>query len=176
MVSKTSRTVIAPALRSRILPQNSPRENLQVGSSGDETGLKRLGGLVLTRRLGESIMIGNAVEVQIVTLKTGSVRIKIVAPRSIAVHRREVFDAIQANPPVVEAAPSRTETVIERSNEKPGGLVLTRSVEESIMIGDEVEIKVVEVRPSTVKLRVSAPKTVAVHRREVFDSIRDSQS
>jgi carbon storage regulator len=146
---------------------------------GDEPTVRKLGGLVLTRHPGESIMIGEDVEVQVVGLKSGTVRIKIVAPRSIAVHRREVFDAIQANPTHPEEAPAALESAMAPAPARPGkslgGLVLTRSVQQSIMIGEEVEIIVVEVRATTVKLKISAPRTVVVHRREVFDAIRDGQ-
>lgn len=52
--------------------------------------------LVLTRRENESIMIGNEIEVKVLDLKDNQVKIGIVAPRSVAVHRREVYLAIQA--------------------------------------------------------------------------------
>mgnify|MGYP001119853415 CR=1 FL=1 len=52
--------------------------------------------LVLTRREDESIMIGDHIEVKVLSLKESQVKIGIVAPRSIPVHRREVYLAIQA--------------------------------------------------------------------------------
>ena len=52
--------------------------------------------LVLTRKENESIMIGNEIEVKILDLKDSQVKLGIVAPRSVAVHRREVYLAIQA--------------------------------------------------------------------------------
>jgi carbon storage regulator len=142
--------------------------------NGDDQGTKRLGGLVLTRHLDESIMIGDKVELQVVGIKSGTVRLKVVAPRSIPVHRREVFDAIRSRPTPQEVAPP-AEPIVPRPGKPQGGLVLTRSALQSIMIGDEVEIAVVEIRPSTVKLRISAPKSIAVHRREVFEAIRGGQ-
>jgi carbon storage regulator len=51
-------------------------------------------------------------------------------------------------------------------------LVLSRKVEESIMIGQDVEITVVEIRGDKVRLGIEAPKDVPVHRREVFDAIQ----
>lgn len=51
--------------------------------------------LVLTRRENESIMIGNEVEVKVLDLKDNQVKLGIVAPREVPVHRREVYDAIQ---------------------------------------------------------------------------------
>ena len=52
--------------------------------------------LVLTRKENQSIMIGNDIEVKVLDLKDNQVKIGIVAPREIAVHRREVYLAIQA--------------------------------------------------------------------------------
>ncbi len=52
--------------------------------------------LVLTRKENESIMIGNDIEVKVLDLKDNQVKIGVVAPRAVAVHRREVFLAIQA--------------------------------------------------------------------------------
>jgi carbon storage regulator len=51
-------------------------------------------------------------------------------------------------------------------------LVLTRKENESIMIGDEVEVKVLDLKENQVKLGIVAPRAVAVHRREVYLAIR----
>jgi len=50
-------------------------------------------------------------------------------------------------------------------------LVLSRKINEKIMIGDEIEISVLEVGKDRVKFGVNAPRTVAVHRREVYDLV-----
>jgi len=52
--------------------------------------------LVLTRKENESIMIGNEIEVKILDLKDNQCKIGVIAPRSIPVHRMEVYLAIQA--------------------------------------------------------------------------------
>ena len=52
--------------------------------------------LVLTRREDESIMIGDDIIVKVLDLKENQVKIGIVAPRSVAVHRQEIYEAIQA--------------------------------------------------------------------------------
>ena len=54
-------------------------------------------------------------------------------------------------------------------------LVLTRSKEQSIMINDDVEITIVEVYGRKVRLGITAPKSVPVHRREVYDAIKASE-
>lgn len=51
-------------------------------------------------------------------------------------------------------------------------LVLTRKVNESIIIGDDIKITVVEVKGEQVKLGISAPKRVSVHREEVYLEIQ----
>ena len=52
-------------------------------------------------------------------------------------------------------------------------LVLTRKVQESIMIGDDVEVTVTSVDGDQVRLGISAPSSVRIFRREVYDSIRE---
>lgn len=51
-------------------------------------------------------------------------------------------------------------------------LVLTRKPDQSIMVGNDIEITVLEVRGEQVRLGIRAPRTVAVHRKEVFEQIR----
>ena len=51
-------------------------------------------------------------------------------------------------------------------------LVLSRTRDESIMIGDDVEIIIVDVRGDKVRLGITAPKCIPVHRREIYDAIQ----
>lgn len=51
-------------------------------------------------------------------------------------------------------------------------LILTRKPNESIMIGDDVEVSIVEVKGEQVKLGISAPKNIKVHRKEIFLAIQ----
>ena len=51
-------------------------------------------------------------------------------------------------------------------------LVLSRQKDESIMIGDNVEITIVDVRGDKVRLGITAPKEIPVHRREVYEAIQ----
>lgn len=50
--------------------------------------------LILTRRIGERLFIGDEVFVTVVEIRGGQVRIGIEAPRSVVVHRRKVLDHI----------------------------------------------------------------------------------
>ena len=51
-------------------------------------------------------------------------------------------------------------------------LVLTRKPDQSIMVGNDIEITVLEVRGEQVRLGIRAPRHIAVHRKEVFEQIR----
>lgn len=55
-------------------------------------------------------------------------------------------------------------------------LVLSRQRDESIMIGDDVEIIIVDVRGDKVRLGITAPKSTPVHRREIYDAIQREKS
>jgi len=55
-------------------------------------------------------------------------------------------------------------------------LVLSRQRDESIMIGDDVEIIIVDVRGDKVRLGITAPKSIPVHRREIYDAIQREKS
>ena len=51
--------------------------------------------LVLTRRIGESLMIGSRVTVTVVAVKGSQIRIGVNAPKSIPVHREELYERIR---------------------------------------------------------------------------------
>ncbi len=51
-------------------------------------------------------------------------------------------------------------------------LILTRKVGESVAIGDEIQVSVVEIKGSQVKLGIQAPREVSVHRQEIYQKIR----
>jgi carbon storage regulator len=51
-------------------------------------------------------------------------------------------------------------------------LVLSRQRDETIMIGDDIEVTVVDIRGDKVRLGISAPKEISVHRKEVYEAIK----
>jgi carbon storage regulator len=51
--------------------------------------------LILTRRVGETVMIGNEVTVTVLGVKGNQVRIGINAPKNVAVHREEIYERIK---------------------------------------------------------------------------------
>lgn len=51
-------------------------------------------------------------------------------------------------------------------------LILTRRISESVIIGDNVKITVLGVKGNQVRLGIDAPKSVSVHREEIYDRIQ----
>ncbi|HOO46078.1 MAG TPA: carbon storage regulator CsrA [Deltaproteobacteria bacterium] len=52
-------------------------------------------------------------------------------------------------------------------------LILTRKVGEAVSIGDDIQISVVEIKGTQVKLGIKAPKSVEVHREEIYQKIQE---
>ena len=52
-------------------------------------------------------------------------------------------------------------------------LILSRKLNESIIIGDDIELSVVDIKGDQVKIGINAPKTVKVFRKEVYDAIQE---
>ncbi len=51
--------------------------------------------LILTRRVGETLMIGDDITVRVLAIKSNQVRIGVNAPRDVTVHREEIYNRIQ---------------------------------------------------------------------------------
>lgn len=71
--------------------------------------------LILTRRVGETLKVGNDVDVTVLGVKGNQIRIGIKAPKNVAVHREEIFDRIQREAELAarsdhsQAAPAKDE-------------------------------------------------------------------
>ena len=78
--------------------------------------------LVLSRRAGESIVIGNDVVITILEVRGGQIRIGVDAPRNLAVHRAEIYEQVQAEN---RAAAASTDLTSKLLNTKATGIKLT---------------------------------------------------
>ena len=77
--------------------------------------------LILARRIGESIMVGDQVEISVVDIKGDQVKLGIKAPTQVKVYRSEVYAAIQEeNRAAAAAAPESLQKVDELLRGKPG--------------------------------------------------------
>ena len=81
--------------------------------------------LILARRINESIMIGDQVEISVVDIKGDQVKLGINAPKQVKVYRREVYRAIQEeNLAAAKAAPDRLpalDGLLSETTERPPG-------------------------------------------------------
>ncbi|MDM5228405.1 carbon storage regulator CsrA [Cytobacillus sp. NJ13] len=55
-------------------------------------------------------------------------------------------------------------------------LVLTRRLKESIIVGDDIEISILSIEGEQVKLGISAPKNIDIHRKEIYLSIQQENN
>lgn len=77
--------------------------------------------LVFSRKKDESIMIGSDIEIKIVSVGRDGVRIGISAPRSVPIHRGEVFEQIEAeNRAATVFSPERLKQIKEAIQKKKG--------------------------------------------------------
>ncbi len=70
--------------------------------------------LILTRRVGETLMIGDQVTVTVLGVKGNQVRIGINAPKDVSVHREEIYQRIRRDGD--DAAPAEGEVAVEPSS------------------------------------------------------------
>ena len=55
-------------------------------------------------------------------------------------------------------------------------LILSRKVDEKLIIGDDIEITILAVRGNQIRIGVNAPKSVAIHREEIYERIQAEQN
>jgi len=74
--------------------------------------------LVLTRKTKEAIRIGDNIEISILAIEGDQVKIGISAPKSIEIHRKEIYDAIQLQNSEAAKLPTDIMTLIDKGKEQ----------------------------------------------------------
>jgi len=130
--------------------------------------------LVMSRRIDQSAVIGDAIEVKVVQILSDKVEIGIIAPATIPIHRREVIDSFVSpgSPPDSQPLEQFVGPDLEPCGEM---LLLMRKINESIVINGDIIILLVRIRKDNVCLAFEAPKEVCLARREVYDMIKQDQ-
>jgi len=71
--------------------------------------------LVFTRKLNEAIVIGDGIEIRVLRVGTDSVRIGVTAPKTVPVHRQEIYQLVSAaNASAASAVPATAERAAQR--------------------------------------------------------------
>lgn len=71
--------------------------------------------LILTRRVGETVMIGNEVTVTVLGVKGNQVRIGVNAPKDVAVHREEIYERIRREEDHEASSPGSVPDVVDEA-------------------------------------------------------------
>jgi carbon storage regulator CsrA len=133
--------------------------------------------LVLSRQINESIMIGDDVEVKITNIQKNNIEIQITHPKEVPVYPAEDYSLIKkCKADQKDEKLERQVAAIKKKWDNLNESRITRKLDESIRIGDDVEIVVIDIRflESIFKARVgiTAPKNISIHRREIYDAIQ----
>lgn len=76
--------------------------------------------LVFTRKRGQSVTIGDGIEIRVLSVGRDGVRLGVTAPPDVAVHRREIYDQIRAANASAAAGASQVNRLVERLRQTAG--------------------------------------------------------
>lgn len=113
--------------------------------------------LTLSRKKDEGIVIGDAIFVTIADIRGDKVQFAIKAPLEIPIHRQEVYEENMQ-----ENVSQRNEMLV----------VISRKRNESIVIGRNTIITVIDIRGDKMRIGIEVPKETPIHRQEVYEAVQ----
>ncbi len=116
--------------------------------------------LVITRRKNESIVIDESLTVVVLDVRVDKVRLGISCPSELPVYMRETLQSGEIG------------SFLSYGGDTSSMKVFSRKKNESLCIGSDITIMVVEIRGDKVRLGIEYPKEIIVHRKEVYDAIK----
>lgn len=134
----------------RLLLKGSPSD-AQDGKTNAEWG-PSMTMLVLAKRAGQSLQIGNAIEVQLTDLNANTAHFAVTVEEDVAVILPELYDSSMIEPP-----PRATEVLLTDAGGRRRLVRVTRGRDQQIMIGADVEIRIIALFGDRVHLNVDAP-------------------
>jgi len=125
-----------------------------------------MGMLVLTRKLGEAIIIDSNIAVTVLEKASGGVKIGFNAPEEVPIYREEMFarNAVKDFPR-------------KRKSFGDGMLILTRRIDDVVRIGNDIKVRVLSITHKPyidnyeIKLGITAPKSISVNRKEIQEQL-----
>ncbi len=123
--------------------------------------------LVLSRQSGGVVRIGHSIQITVIRIRGATVRLRICAPQEYRILRGEIVGVPAAEVIGSDEADDGHAT----GGEGAGGLVLSRKRNETVVIDDNIVVTVVEIQGGRVRLGISAPLEIPVHRDEVYEAI-----
>jgi carbon storage regulator len=129
--------------------------------------------LAIKRKKNESFVIGGSVLITVVDIRGNKARIRITAPKTVAVHRQEVQESVEremgeGSEHLGERSIRDQIAILSGEISGPSGspLVLSRKEGESLVIGHVVVVKIQKIREQVVSFAVEAPRQVPIHKSE----------
>lgn len=113
--------------------------------------------LILTRRPGEALLIGDSIELNILAIHHHLVRFETITDAAVMVQRGEL-------PHLDVDADAMDGLLITEDGHTRRSSLFTRSAQQSVRIGEEIEVQVLEVKGQQTRLGVQAPRGVVILR------------
>jgi cupin 2 domain-containing protein len=119
--------------------------------------------IVFSRKKDESIIIGDVIEIIVVEIRDDKVRLGIITPKEMSVHRGEAL-ALMGRP-----RPTKPQPLFGPGLVPDGGfLVLSRRKNEWLVIDGHITVVVVEIQPDKVRIGIDSPREIMPQRREAY--------